>query len=304
MFAYRELDFNRFVSAMKKSAMGSIYFADYVNEHADGCIVVEVHHNGVLGDERAMLEAATLGTLDIVATSCAPASNWVPTVSVFDLPYLFESTDAAWACIDGEIGDQIADMFQGTGMTVLNWFQVGWRNCTSTSPIKSVEDLAGVKIRVMESSVPIAVFEALGAIPTPMAWGEVYTALQQGTIDAQENPLSIIYNSKIQEVTPYINMTQHVMGLGMLMISDATLELLTEEDRALLFEAGEAAWQYERQYSNDLDASLLEKLAEEGATIVEVDKTPFIEATACVYDQFRDEFGGDLIDAIKAYSEQ
>ena len=174
-----------------------------------------------LGSERDMVEGLQLGSLEMTLTSTGPLGNFVPQVKLFNLPFLFKDSKSCYGVLDGEIGTQIADRFPKVGIRSLGWFENGFRNITNSKiAIEKPEDAKGIKIRVMEDDVFILTMKALGASPLPMAFGELYTALEQKTVDAQENPLAVIHSSRFFEVQKYLAMTGHFYSPAMLLISE------------------------------------------------------------------------------------
>jgi tripartite ATP-independent transporter DctP family solute receptor len=229
----------------------------------------------------------------MAATSSAPASGFVPDYTVFDLPYIFTSREHAYKVMDGDVGKELYAMLAEKDVIGLGYFENGFREITNNvRPIVKPEDLKNIKIRVMESPAPIATFRALGANPTPMAWGEVFTALQQNTIDAQENPLPVIYGQRVYEVQKYLSMTDHFFAPALLMISRSTLESFSEADQKAIWEAAAEAVVYERGVSQKQAEEFLQLLKDKGIAVNEnVDKQAFIEATLPVYAEFEKEYG-------------
>ena len=209
-------------------------FAELVNEKSGGTLQVEVHTDGTLGQEREMMESLQIGNLDLALVSTAPISNFYSQMSVLDMPYLFDSKAHAYAVLDGEIGQSLFDGLESQGMVGLTYMENGFRNVFSTKPITKPADLKGVKIRIMENQIQTATFSALNAIVTNMASGEVYTGLQQGTIDAQENPYEVIVSNKLYEQQDYVVETNHLPHLISLIVSDEFFEGLTGEQQEII----------------------------------------------------------------------
>lgn len=274
-------------------------FREIVKEKTNGKIDVQIYHSGQLGSERDMIEGLGMGSLDLAAVSSAPVSSFVPKIAVFDLPYLFASREQAYKVMDGPIGQQFFEELKNNHIVGLAYFENGFRNITNNKkPIVKPEDLKGIKIRVMESPVPIATFSAVGANATPMAWGEVFTALQQGTIDGQENPLPVIYTQKLFEVQKYLSLTEHFYAPALFLMSDAMYNKLSPEEQKIVMDAAKEAAEYERQVSMQQANDFVSKCENEGMKINEVEKAPFIEAMKPVYSKFEAEFGKELIESI------
>lgn len=182
-------------------------FKELVEERSKGTIKVEVYPNEQLGSEPVMIESVSFNDLQMVAASAF--SQYDQRISVFELPYLFDSFEEAWSVLDGEIGKEIAEPFLDQNLRIIAYFENGFRHITTNKPIETPEDLEGVKIRTPEFPISVSTFSALGANPTPMAFGELYMGLQQGAVDAQENPVANSYASKFNEVQDYLIMSNH-----------------------------------------------------------------------------------------------
>lgn len=286
------------------------YFGDIVAEESGGEIEVQVFPAAQLGSERDMVEGLQLGSLEMTLTSTGPMGNFVPQVKLFNMPFLFKDRESCYSVLDGEIGQGIADKFVKVGIRSLGWYENGFRNITNSKrPINAPADMEGLKIRVMEDDVFILTMKALGASPTPMAFGELYTALEQGVVDAQENPLAVIHSSRFFEVQEYLAMTGHFYSPAVMLISEITWQTLSPEHQKIIADAAAKAKVYEREISLKADQELEQALAEEGMTVTHPDKAPFIKAVAPVYENdsvIRAIGGGDqeegqrLIDAVRA----
>jgi tripartite ATP-independent transporter DctP family solute receptor len=286
------------------------HFGKIVAEKSGGELEVQVFPAAQLGSERDMVEGLQLGSLEMTLTSTGPMGNFVPQVKLFNLPFLFKDRASCYSVLDGEIGTQIADLFVKVGIRSLGWYENGFRNITNSKvAVEKPSDLAGIKIRVMEDDVFILTMKALGASPLPMAFGELYTALEQKTVDAQENPLAVIHSSRFFEVQKYLAMTGHFYSPAVLLISEITWQSLTPEQQKIVTEAAAAARDYERELSLKADQELEAACAKEGMVITHPDKAPFAEAVASVYTNpnvIKAIGGGDsaegqrLIDAVRA----
>lgn len=285
-------------------------FAQIVKDKTGGEIEVQLFPAAQLGSERDMVEGLQLGSLEMTLTSTGPLGNFVPQVKLFNLPFLFKDRKSCYSVLDGKIGSDIADRFQKVGIRSLGWFENGFRNITNSKrAIEKPADAKGLKIRVMEDDVFILTMKALGASPLPMAFGELYTALEQKTVDAQENPLAVIYSSRFFEVQKYLAMTGHFYSPAMLLISEQAWKKLTPQQQKIFTEAATAARDLERKLSLEADQSLEAKLEKAGMVITHPDKTPFVKAVQSVYQNpkvIKAIGGGDaaegkkLIEAAKA----
>ena len=190
--------------------LGLLRFKELIEAKSGGRIAVDVFHSSQLGSERDLIEGLQLGTVQMTLISTAPLSGFTSDFLVFDLPFIFSSVKAARDCVDSEIGQKMLDQLASQGITGLCFFENGFRSITnSRRPIQTPADLDGIKIRTMENPIHMATFRTMKADPTPMAFGELFTALQQKTIDAQENPLAIVDTSKFYEVQDYLSLTEH-----------------------------------------------------------------------------------------------
>jgi len=281
-------------------AQGAQKFADLVAEKSGGTIKVEVYPSSQLGNQRDLVEGLTLGTLDLTMTSTAVLGNFHPQIAVFDLPFIFRDREHAFEALD-TVGMEISKDLEEKGMKVLAFYENGVRNMTNNiRPIRVPEDMKGLKIRVMEQPIYIAMMKALGANPTPMAFGELFTALQKGVVDGQENPAAHIYTKRFFEVQKYISLTEHTYSAEPLVVSMITWNKLTPEQQTIIQEAAEEACDWQRQLAIDLENGYWDKIRESGKSeiITDVDKEAFREATAPVWKDFEDQVGKENIEAI------
>ncbi len=278
---------------------GVMRFKELVEERTNGDITVNLFPNRQLGEERELVEGLQMGTVDMAVVSTGPLGGFVPEINVLDLPFLFKNNTHAYGVFDGPIGEELLGKFEDVGIVGAAIWENGWRNVTSNKPIESPADLEGVKIRTMENEIHMAAFEKLGASPVPMVWGEVYTSLQQGVIDAQENPVTIIYVNNLWEVQDYVQMTGHVYGPHVFLMSQLTLDSLPDEYQEIVLNTAREVSTYQRMMSAKLEAEQKEMLIENGMNILDVDKEPFQKAVMSVLDQYKDRFGS-YIDRILA----
>ena len=258
-----------------------------------------------LGGEREVLEGLQLGTVEMTIASDGTLSNFVPEVGVLGIPFLLRDKDHARAVLDGEIGDEMLAKFENAGLHALAWGEQGFRHITSNrGPIETPADLEGLKIRTMENPVHIEAFRALGAAPTPMAWPEVIGALQQGAIDGQENPLSVIVSAKLNEVQKNLTLDGHVYSSTIILISPSLWGNLDDEQKAAFEKAADDAVVAMRDYVDEVDASGVAQMQEAGMTVNELSaeqKAAFREALAEPYKAYEAQFGKELMDRIQAF---
>lgn len=280
-------------------------FADRMAELSGGEITVSPKPGAVLGGEREVLEGMQIGTIELTISSTGPIGGFIPETYALDFPFLFKDYESARAVLDGEIGQELLDRFQDVELVGLAWAENGFRHITnSRHPINGPDDVAGLKIRTMENEVHLNAFEALGAAPTPMSWTEVITALQQGTIDAQENPIPIIVANKLWDVQSHASLTGHVYSPAVIAMSKIHWDQLSEEEQGWVMEAAKAAAAACREVVDRNEAEGVALMTENGMEVVtEIDKAAFAEAVASTYDALAPQYGAELIERIQAAQE-
>jgi tripartite ATP-independent transporter DctP family solute receptor len=282
--------------------VGATAMADKLEELSGGAMTIEQFPANALGGEREMVEGAQIGTVDLVITSTGPVGNFVPDTLITDLPFLFRDYEHAHAVLDGEIGQEILAKFPEHGLVALAWGENGFRNLTnSVRPVRTPEDVQGLKVRTMENEVHMEAFEQLGVLPTPMAFPELFTALQQGTVDGQENPVGVILSGDFAQVQDHLSITQHVYSPALILMSPVAWDPLTDEQKAWVEEAAAAGAQAMRDKARQDAEEGVATLQEQGMEVVEdVDREAFEEALRPAFEQFAERFGQDRIDAIRA----
>ncbi len=279
--------------------LGAVKFSELVAQRTGGKVKVEVYPSTQLGNERDMIEGLQLGTIDLVVTSTGPVGGFVPKMFVVDLPFLFRDRDHAYRVLDGPIGRDLLSALSSKSIRGLAFWENGFRQITNNlRPIEKPADLKGVKIRTMENKVHLAAFRAFGASPTPMAWSEVYTALQQRTIDGQENPIAIIHDHKLYEVQKYLALTGHFYSPSLLLMSEKSFNSLPRDFQKVMADTALECAQYERNLLRESEAQQLETLKAKGMQVTVPNKKPFQDAAAPVYKEFEGQFGKDLIGKI------
>ncbi len=281
--------------------LGLEEFGKMLEERTNGKFTLEIFPNSQLGSERESIEGVQMGTIDITVVSTAPLAGFSDAFLVTDLPFLFVDKAHAHKVLDGEIGQGILAQLDGTGIKGLAFWENGFRNITNSKrPINVPADMEGIKIRTMENQIHMDSFRQIGADPTPMAFGELFTALQQKTVDGQENPLPIIAVSKFSEVQEHLALTGHFYAPAPILISQATWDTLTDEEKVIFQQAADDATVIERQMIQDMDDSLVAELEAAGMKVTTPDKAPWQEAMAPVYEKWEDTIGKDLIEQIRA----
>lgn len=278
---------------------GLLQLDKLLKERTNGEIELEVYHSAQLGSERDAVEGVAMGTLEMTLVSSAPLANFTNKFMIFNLPFIVRDREKAYAWMDGPEGQKILDSLLEQNIVGLGIWENGFRNLTNSQvAVKKPEDVDGLKIRLMENPIHVATFKTLGAYPVPMPFGELFTALQQKTVDGQENPLIIIYTSKFYEVQDYVTMTGHFYAPAVLLINKTFWEnTLTEEQRKIFRECEQEAKTWERQFSQKGDQELAAKLKEAGMEVIVPEKDAWVEATKPVYQQFEEQIGKDMIDS-------
>lgn len=280
--------------------LGLEKFSQLVDEKTKGNVKIEAFHSSQLGNEREMIEGLQLGTLDMTLVSTAPLAGFSNKFLVFDLPYIFKTPEAAHATVDGPVGQEIMKTLEKKGIIGLNYWENGFRHVSNSSlEIKHPADIKGLKIRTMENKIHMASFKTVGADPTPMAFGELFTALQQKTVDAQENPIPVFYTSNFFEVQKYLSLTGHFYAASPLLVSKAVWNKLSDANKTAIKQAADEARDYERSMIQKMDNELVQNLKAKGVTITEVDKNEWANAMLPVYKQFEDAIGADTIAKVK-----
>lgn len=277
-------------------------FAKEVEARTGGRYKVQPFYSGSLGGERESVEAVQLGTQELTFTSTGPIPNFVPEARILDVPFLFRDKAHARMVLDGKIGQELLTKFDSKGFKALAWGENGVRHMTdSKRQIKEPDDLKGLKMRTMENPVHITAYKALGIVTTPMAFPEVFTALQQGTVDGQENPLSVIMAAKFDQVQKYLALTGHVYSPCVLLMNKGMFDKLSDADKKAFLESAAVAVKANRARVDEDDANGVKELRARGMDVNEnVDKAAFVAKLQGVQAEFEKQFGKDKLDAIRA----
>ncbi|TJZ80721.1 TRAP transporter substrate-binding protein [Paracoccus hibiscisoli] len=285
-------------------AVGVLKFGEELERLSEGRLTIRPQYDNALGAEREVVEGMGLGLIDMGITSTGPMGGFVNDFLLFDLPYIFTTPEAAYGFLDGEHGAAMAAKLEAdAGVKILGWMENGFRhNTNNVRPLNSPDDLAGIRHRTQESRVQVDTWTALGANASPMAWTEVFTALQQGVIDSQENPVPTIYDVKFYDVQRYLNLTQHVYSPAPLMMGAQLFSSLSEADQAIVLEAAAIATPVQREASQRMEQELIDELEGLGMTVTRPDLEPFRERVQPVIDQWKDTVGAELVEAAQAAS--
>ena len=292
-FGHAQSDTHLFNTTVEK-------FRDLLEEKSSGTMTVEIFANGTLGDEREMAESLQMGTLDMCISAVATLSAFDSDLDVFNFPYLFESTNHAHNVLMGDLGYELfQNLEDSSGIKYLGQVDLGFRSMTNNDhPVYAPADCQGLRMRTLQSSICVEALGTLGIDAVSMSFGELFTALQTGAVDGQENPISVIYSSRFYEVQKYLSLTEHLYPVSPILISMQTWNSLTEEQQGWVREAMNEALDWEWEESPAEIDDMLSELAENGMEINEVDKAPFVEAMQVVYENHKDQYG-NLIERIK-----
>ena len=264
-------------------------FAELVAERTNGEYKIEIYPNGTLGGESEMLDSMSMGMLDMGIITSGPFVNFSEDMGVLDMPFLFASNEEAYKILDGEIGKELLATLEDAGLKGLAYAERGFRNVTnSVRPVTSAADLAGLKLRVMENEVYTATFKALGVNAVPMAWPEALTAMQQGTIEGEENPINVIYSYGLWDYNQkYVTLDQHSYSTAIITMSLDVFNGLDEATQQIFLDAAQEAAEYERAWVAEQEAGQLGEIKAHGVEVVEdPDVDSFREAVKGVYDAF------------------
>lgn len=285
----------------QSSHVKAVEFKEKLESESNGRLTVELYPNGQLyGSDREAIEAVQLGNIEMTIPAVAAMASFNDKFQVFDLPFLFNSNEAAYEALDGELGQELMADLENNDLKGLVFGENGFRHVSNNNgPIESPSDLAGLKMRTLESPLHTDTFNAFGANASPFAFGELYTALQQGTYDAMDCPISLYYTNRFYEVQDYLTLTGHVYAATALLANNDFFNSLPEDLQELVTEAAEEFRTEQRELAQQQDAEFLEQLEEAGMQINDLtdeQREEFREAAESVYTKYEDQIGRDLID--------
>jgi tripartite ATP-independent transporter DctP family solute receptor len=275
------------------------FMAQRVKEKSNGRMIVQIFPNEQLGSEKESIEALQIGYMSMTKTSTAPMESFVPRLQIFGIPYLFRDSDHFWKVANGPIGKELLEAGTDLGLKGLCYYDAGARSFYAKKEIHSPADLKGLKVRVMQSIMSMQMMEAMGAAPTPIAWGELYTSLDQGVVDAAENNPPSFETSRHFEVCKYYILDEHVRVPDMLVISTRVWNSLTPREQQILQEAVEESVEFNRKLWIESEAESLRKVEAAGVRIIRPDKKPFQEAVQPMWKRYEETELGDLIRRIR-----
>lgn len=276
-------------------------FKEIVEEKTNGEIKIEIHPNATLGSEGDVIEQVMGGSVDMTTVAADSAlANTIPEMNVFGIPYLFRDRDHVYSVLDGDIGDSLLDLAKDKSMKGLGYWEVGFRHLTNNKrEINTPEDVKGLKIRVQPAPVWEGHMEALGASPTPVDFNELYSALDQGVVDGEENPLPTINSMKFYEVQKYIALTAHTYTPAVVLMNNGIWKKLNEDQQKIIQNAVDETSEYQRDFLKKQESDIIKSLKEKGVTITEPDREAFTEKTKDVKETVSEEVPEDLIKSIK-----
>lgn len=264
------------------------YMSQRVAEISEGAMTVDIYPSGQLGSERELIELLQIGSLAMTKVSSSPLEGFVPTMKIFSLPYVFRDDAHFWAVLESDIGRELLQAGQGVRLRGLAYYDAGSRNFyTVQQPVESPEDLAGLKIRVQLSPTAMAMVKSLGGSPTPISWGELYTALQQGVVDGAENNPPSFVSSKHYEVAKYFTLDEHTRVPDIILMSEYVWQRLSEQERKWLTQAMAESVVYQRKIWQDATQAALQTAKDSGVDIIYPDKTQFQNRVKAMHDALK-----------------
>ncbi len=285
--------------------IAAVKFQELVSERTDGAVTIDIYPNASLGDERTLLEGMQIGTVDMGVITNGPVANFVEEMAVFELPFLFSSPEDAYAVLDGPIGQELLDKLSEVNLKGLAYAERGFRNLTNSErPVSHPDDIDGLRVRVMENPVYVDTFRELGANAVPMAWTEALTAMQQGTIDGQENPVNVVHSFKLHETQNFMTMSRHTYAPAIFVMGMSVWSRLPEAAQGVIEQAAQEAAEHERSVNAEMESEQLAELRASGMEIVEdPDMEAFQAAVAPVYEKYGSQFG-DYLERIRESQQQ
>jgi len=284
--------------------LGARRFAELVEQKSGGKIKVRIFPGGQLGGDLQNVSALQGGTLDLMVLNAGLLVGIVKDFAVLDFPFVFSTAEEADAVVDGPVGKKLFDKLPDKGLIGLGYFELGFRNVTNSKrPIAKWEDFSGIKLRVIQSPLFIDLFNTLGANSVAMPFPEVYTALEQRVIDGQENPVTVIFDTKFQEVQKYLSLTRHIYNAQSVLLSKRTWDKLSAEERTIIQDALNEAKAYQRQVSREKNTQMLDDLKKAGMQVNEVAPQEIArirEKIKPVVDKYTKEVGQALVDEVNA----
>jgi tripartite ATP-independent transporter DctP family solute receptor len=278
-------------------AIAAHYFAEELEAAAPGEFNVLFFPNHQLGDDTAMLQGMQFGTMGAGIITGTQIGTLIPAFQLNDLPFLYANNQQAHKVLDGEVGQKLLSLLDAKGIVGLGFPEAGFRHTINNErPIRTPEDFKGVKLRVQPSDLFIASFRAIGANPVPMAWSDVFTGVQQGTVDGLEIPLPVIFANKYPEVTDYLSLTSHTYNALALLMSKRTFDKLSSDSQEIVHQAAKQAIRRQRETVASNNNEILDQIRAAGMSVNEVDDVEaFRDKVSGVYDEYRSRIGADIV---------
>ncbi len=274
----------------------------YLEEISGGTMTLEVYPNSALGDNRVIVEGIQMGTIEMGMPSTAVLGGFTSSALVFDLPFMFKDYENAEKVLTSDVGMGILKELESSNIIGLGWAVNGWRHLTANEEIRLPEQMKGKKIRTMETQMHMDYWNSIGASATPMAFSELYTALQQGVVDCEENPYVTGTGAKLEEVQKYWIETGHIFDASPIIFSKVAYDKLTDEQKGWLQEWVDKYIEMDWQRVQESEQEIADRLANNGfnevVKLTDEEKQAWIDSAQSVYDKYRDQIGGELIDAI------
>ena len=296
------IKFGHVISAGDTQNQAYEYFAELVNERSDGRITVEVYPDSQLGGEREMVEAVQAGNLEMTAPSIGVLANFDESLQVFDFPFIFEDAASAYEVLDSDLGTELLSGVEGSGLKALGWGENGFRNLAMTGDtVLLPEDMKGKKLRTMQVPMHIAYWESIGAAPTPMAFPEVFTALQQGVVDGVENPFELLYSAKFTEVADNLTELRWIYDPEVILIGKSFLEGLPAEDQEIIQTAADDMIVKLRELKAGISDEIRGEIEAAGGTVADISadqRQQWIEAAVPFYEENASKVDTEKLKAI------
>ncbi|RAK22025.1 tripartite ATP-independent transporter DctP family solute receptor [Anoxybacillus vitaminiphilus] len=291
------------VTSKDRSLTKGLYkFGEIVEKETGGSIKVEVYPDGQLGGDLAVFEGLKMGSIQGTTMSTGPISSFAPRFAVLDLPFLFKDSETAYKVLDGDVGKELLNDLPSVGVIGLNYWENGFRHLTNNvREVKTVDDIKGLKIRTLENELHIDLWKELGATPVPMAYTELFTALEQRVVDGQENPVGNVKTGKFNEVQKYLTKTGHVYNASVFMISKKFWDTLSDKEKEIITKAAEEVKDYQRKLNQQEDVESFDYLEKQGMVITELtpeEKQKFVDKVQPIYEKYSSEFGKDLVNQL------
>lgn len=281
--------------------LAMVHMSERLHELSDGTMEIAVYSNGQLGSERELIELLQIGSLAMTKVSASPMESFVSRMKIFSIPYVFRDHDHFWEFLDSEDGIDMLQAGERVGLRGLGYYDAGSRSFyTTNTPVRTPDDLNGQSIRVQESQTSMRMVRALGGSPTPVSWGELYTALSQGVVDGAENNPPSFYISGHYEVSQYFTINEHTYVPDVVLISSYIWNTLDEQQQAWLQQAMDESVEYQKELWAEATEHALEQVQKAGVEVIYPDKAPFMERVAPMHEAFQGEEVYELLQQIKA----